>query len=50
VFEGTKDPAWVYAAAKKLAEAAAWDFVRSHPGIDLATGTETSHQLFFLID
>ncbi|KIJ37558.1 hypothetical protein M422DRAFT_259913 [Sphaerobolus stellatus SS14] len=36
-FDGTHDPAWVYAAAKKLAEAAAWDFARSHPEMDIAS-------------
>ncbi|KAF8576651.1 NAD(P)-binding protein [Ramaria rubella] len=36
-FDGTQDPAWVYAAAKKLAEAAAWDYARSRPNIDLAS-------------
>lgn len=36
-FDGTQDPAWVYAAAKKLTEAAAWEFARAHAALDLST-------------
>jgi len=40
-FDGTKDPTWVYAAAKKLSEKAAWDFAREHEGVDLSTVVPT---------
>ncbi|KAF8521129.1 hypothetical protein JB92DRAFT_1831488 [Gautieria morchelliformis] len=37
VFSGSDDPAWAYAAAKTLTEAAAWDFAGARPDFDLAT-------------
>ncbi|GJJ14335.1 hypothetical protein Clacol_008599 [Clathrus columnatus] len=40
-FDGTQDPAWIYAAAKKLTEAAAWEFARTHAALDLATVVPT---------
>ncbi|KAF8530141.1 hypothetical protein BU17DRAFT_78719 [Hysterangium stoloniferum] len=40
-FDGTKDPTWVYAAAKKLSEKAAWDFASEHDGVDLSTVVPT---------
>ncbi|KAF8650302.1 hypothetical protein AX16_005310 [Volvariella volvacea WC 439] len=32
-----QSPLWIYAAAKAIQERAAWDFVKQHPEMDLAT-------------
>ena len=35
--DGTRDPMFVYAAAKTLAEKEVWKFASEHPDIDVAT-------------
>ena len=34
----SRSPLYVYVVSKILAEEAAWEFARAHPGLDLATG------------
>ena len=36
--DGTRDPFYIYAVEKTLAERALWDFADKHPHIDVTTG------------